>query len=86
MEVKPPTLRHVAMSWARRLTQVFGIEIDSCARRGGTLRIIASIEEQAVIARILAHLERTAPEQYPPELLLGAWAPPARSCLLWARR
>ena len=25
---KPPTPRHVAMSWARRLKRVFGIEIE----------------------------------------------------------
>ncbi len=58
------------------------LEIDTCARGGGTLKIIASIEEPAVIARILAHVERTAPEQYPAELPLGARAPPARSRLL----
>ncbi len=32
---KPPTPRHVAMNWARRLKRVFGIEIDTCARCGG---------------------------------------------------
>jgi hypothetical protein len=46
------------------------------------LRIIASIEEPAVIARILAHLQRTAPEQYEPLLPLGARAPPAQPRLL----
>jgi len=60
---KPPTPRHVAMSWARRLKRVFGIEIESCTRCGGKLVIIASIEEPQVIARILSHLERTAPER-----------------------
>lgn len=33
------------------------------ARCGGNLKIIASIEEPTVIARILSHLERTAPKQ-----------------------
>ena len=37
---KPPTPRHVAMSWARRLKRVFGIEIEACARCGGKLKII----------------------------------------------
>jgi hypothetical protein len=58
---KPPTPRHVAMSWAQRLKRVFGIEIDTCQRCGGTLRIVASIEQPEVIAKILSHLERTAP-------------------------
>jgi hypothetical protein len=29
------------MSWARRPLRVFGIEIDTCTRCGGKLRIIA---------------------------------------------
>jgi hypothetical protein len=70
------------MSWARRLKRVFGVEIDQCARCGGQLKILASIEEPAVIAKILAHLERTAPEPYQPELPPGARAPPAQSNLL----
>jgi pyruvate/2-oxoglutarate dehydrogenase complex dihydrolipoamide acyltransferase (E2) component len=77
----PPTPRHVAMNWARRLKRVFGIEIDKCARCGGTLRIIASIEEPEVVAKILAHLERTAPEAHQAELPLGARAPPGQASL-----
>ena len=52
------------MNWARRLKRVFGIEIEGCARCGGKLKIIASIEEPQVIAKILSHLQRTAPQQY----------------------
>ncbi|MBK9251784.1 MAG: transposase [Proteobacteria bacterium] len=50
------TPRHVAMSWAKRLKRVFGIDIEACARCGGKLKVIASIEEPQVIAKILAHL------------------------------
>ncbi|MCC6619065.1 MAG: hypothetical protein IT341_08540, partial [Chloroflexi bacterium] len=42
-------------------------EIKACARCGGKLKVIASIEEPEVIAKILAHLERTAPEQHQSE-------------------
>jgi hypothetical protein len=83
---RPPTLRHVAMNWARRLKRVFGIDIESCARCGGKLKIIASIEEPAVIAKILAHLEKTAPDPHQAELPLGARAPPTQAHLLWIRR
>ena len=69
------------MSWARRLKRVFGIEIEDCARCGGKLKVIASIEELEVIARILAHLEKTAPDQSQPELPLGARAPPSQARL-----
>jgi hypothetical protein len=79
---KPPTPRHVAMNWARRLKRVFGIEIEACARCGGKLKIIASIEEPQVIAKILSHLERRAPQQHQPDLPLGARAPPVQFRLL----
>ena len=71
------------MNWARRLKRVFGIEIQDCARCGGKLEVIASIEEPEVIAKILAHLEKTARDQFQPELPLGARAPPpSQSSLL----
>jgi hypothetical protein len=78
---KPPP-RHVAMNWAQRLKRVFGIEIEGCARCGGKLKILASIEEPQVIAKILWHLQRTAPEQYPSQLPLRARAPPVQASLL----
>jgi hypothetical protein len=80
--VKPPTPQHVAMSWVRRLKRMFGIEIEDCARCGGKLKVIASIEEPRVIAKILALLQRTAPEQYGAERPLGARTPPGQSHLL----
>ena len=43
---------------------------------------MASIEEPQVIAKILSHLERTAQQQYQPELPLGARASPVQSMLL----
>lgn len=70
---KPATPRHVAMNWAKRLKRVFGVDIEACARCGGKL---------AVIAKILAHMERTAPDPHQSELPLGARAPPAQSSLL----
>ena len=68
-EEKPS--RHAAMSWAKCLKRVFGIEIERCGRCAGKLKIIAGIEEPEVIAKILSHLEKTAPGQYPAELPLG---------------
>ena len=79
---KPITPRHVAMSWTQRLKRVFGIDIDQCARCGGKLRVIASVEEPEVIARILAHRQEVAPEQHQAGLPLGARAPPAQALLI----
>jgi putative transposase len=78
-KASPP--RHVAMSWARRLKRVFGVQIESCAHCGGQLKIIASIEEPQLIAKILLHLERAAAQQSQSELPLGARGPPAQSSL-----
>ena len=44
------------MTWARRLERVFGIDVESCVRRGKAVHVIASIEEAALIERILAHV------------------------------
>jgi hypothetical protein len=43
------------MGWARLLKRVFGIDLEHCPQCGGTLKIIAAIEERAVIVRILTH-------------------------------
>ena len=40
------------------------------------------LEEPEVIAKILAHLEKTAPDQHQAELPFGARAPPSQARLL----
>jgi hypothetical protein len=62
---------HWAMTWAQRLQRVFSIEIETCRRCGGRLRVIASIEAPAVIERILSHLARDSESLDP--------APPSRA-------
>ena len=46
------------MTWAKRLKRVFAMDLERCRRCGGKLRVIASIEDEAVIERILDHLGR----------------------------
>ena len=70
------------MQWAQRLKRVFGIELEACARCGGKLKVLASIEEPEVIAKILAHLQKTDPDLDQPELPLGARAPPIQARLI----
>jgi hypothetical protein len=41
------------MSWARLLKRVFAIDVEHCPHCGGALKIVAAVEESAVIARIL---------------------------------
>ena len=79
-EVKTPIERHAAMTWAQRLKRVFNIDIETCGRCGGSLKVIACIEDQDIIDRILAHLREkerdiptlpllTPPPRAPPETL-----------------
>jgi hypothetical protein len=80
--------RHAAMTWARRLKRVFGIDVESCVRCGkavrvaapahpcargisASLHVIASIEEPALIERILAHVRGKA------EVSTGSLGPPS---------
>ena len=60
------------MSWARLLKRVFDIDIEHCPHCGGTMKIIAAIEEPALIAKILAHLG--LPTRAPPRAPARAFA------------
>ena len=42
--------------WASLMARTFGFDVLACPRCGGRLRLIALIEEAAVIDRILRHL------------------------------
>jgi hypothetical protein len=55
-DVHSPAERHVTMSWAQRLKRVFNIDIEVCGHCGGSVKVIACIEDQDIIDRILAHL------------------------------
>ena len=53
------------MTWMQRLKRVFDIDIETCERCAGHVKIIACIEDPAVIERILAHLKNKAPSTEP---------------------
>ena len=77
----PPFGGPYAMGWAQRLKRVFRIDIERCERCGGQVRIIASIEDPAVVGRILAHREQRA--SAPADLIpaQGPRGPPAQRLL-----
>ena len=62
MEEPTPAERRAAMSWAQRLKRVFGIDIEICPACGGAVRIIACIEDPAVVEKIFTHLDAKAAE------------------------
>ena len=45
------------MTWAQRLKRVFNIDIGTCRECGGSVRVIACIEDPVVINKILEHLK-----------------------------
>ena len=63
------------MTWAQRLKRVFNIDIEVCGHCGGSVKVIACIEDQDVIDRILAHLREK--EQGRPTL--SHLVPPSRA-------
>ena len=46
------------MNWMQRLKRVFCIDIKTCKRSGGQVKVMASIEAPAVIAHTLKHLQQ----------------------------
>jgi len=57
---RTPAEHRAAMTWAQRLKRVFNIDVETCSECGGDIKIIASIEDPAVIQKILAHLDENA--------------------------
>ena len=55
---RSPDEKRRSMTWAQRLKRVFNIDVSTCGRCGGTLRIVASIEEPTAIRAILAHFAK----------------------------
>ena len=56
-EPPTPAERRASMTWAQRLKRVFNIDIQTCQTCGGTMKVIACIDDPAVIKKILDHLK-----------------------------
>jgi len=52
--------RHAAMTWMQRLKRVFNIDIETCEKCKGPVKIIACVEDPAVIEKILKYLKAKA--------------------------
>jgi len=53
-----PVERRAAMTWAQRLKRVFNIDIETCRDCGGTVRVIACINDPMAIRKILTHRKK----------------------------
>ncbi|MCP4826340.1 MAG: IS91 family transposase, partial [Shimia sp.] len=70
-----PAECRAAMTWAQRLRRVFNIDIETCSKCGGAVKVIACIEDPRIIDKILSHLnEKALPVKAPP--LPKSRAPP----------
>jgi hypothetical protein len=76
LEDKTPEQRHQAMSWAQRLKQVFNIDVSICPKCTCEAKVIASIEDQAIIENIHQHLQAKGILLQVPELLPATRALP----------
>lgn len=65
------------ISWARLLKRVFNIDVEICAACGGKAKVIAAIEDPAVIRKILDHLG--LPTKSPAILAARSRGPPVQS-------
>jgi len=68
-----------AWTWAALMRRVFDLDVLACPRCGGRLRLIATVEDPAVVSKILAHLgllhPTDSPGPAPPSADLRAAAP-----------
>ena len=62
---EPAPGHHVGMTWAQRLMRVFKLDITTCTHCGGAVKVIACIEDPAVIKNILRPLDRHAAPAIP---------------------
>jgi hypothetical protein len=63
---RTPAEQRAAMTWTQRLKRVFNIDVSVCEQCGGSVRIIACVEDSDVIERIPKHLSRTQADRYDP--------------------
>ncbi len=76
--LQSPAERHRAMTWAQRLQRVFKLDFESCE---GQVRVIASLEDPLVIAKILSHLKRQQQPSVTTVPPLPARGPPRQGVL-----
>ncbi len=57
--------RRVRSTWARLIHKVYEVDPLECPRCKGPMRVIALIDDKAVIRKILTHLGLWTPQQTP---------------------
>jgi hypothetical protein len=75
VEDAPPAayVRPPYVAWADLLRRVFALEVLACPDCGGRLRLLATIEERAVVEQILTHLRLPVALPQPSPARTPAW-------------
>jgi hypothetical protein len=74
LDPKKLELKKKNIPWARLLARVFNIDVETCSKCGGKMKIIAAIEDPRVIRKILEHMGLTTkppprqPARGPPKI------------------
>ena len=71
-------MRPSYVPWADLLRRVFALDILACPDCGGRLRLLATIEDRAVIKQILTHLGLPVDLPQPAAARTPAWLPGVR--------
>ena len=66
------------VAWADLLRRIFAIDILACPDCGGRLRLLATIEDRAVVEKILTHLGLPADPPCPSPARTPEWLPGVR--------
>jgi hypothetical protein len=64
-------------NWSRLIQKIYNVDPLKCPNCGGKMRIIAFIEEETVIRKILTHLNKWLPQYHDPPDHLGNYNMPA---------
>lgn len=76
---RPPPARHYRTDWASLLRRVFAVDVLTCTRCGGRMRVLSFITDAAVARHILAHVGLSgstpplAPTRGPPQAEFAGW-------------
>ena len=65
VDASPRPLPPGAWTWPALMRRVFALDVLACPRGGGRLRVIASVQDPAVVRTLLTHVGRALSTEAP---------------------
>jgi len=78
-------IRPTCFAWASVLERTFALDVLACPDCGGRLRFVATIEDRAVIEKILRHLGLPIDPPPPAPPRQAEWLPGCEPVAEWVR-